>query len=122
MPRPPKQVLFSKKEVGQRIRDLRDARSLTQIELATAIGVTQSNLSAIERGARGLTVHQVVKLARALKASTDDILNPRGKEAPAEKGLPDDRRFVRRLQKIDQLPRRDQQALLRTIDAYLKAL
>jgi hypothetical protein len=29
------------------------------------------------------------------------------------------RRFFRRLQKIERLPKRDEQALLRTIDAFL---
>lgn len=120
MPQPPKHTVFSKKEVGGRIRALRQARGKTQIDLAETLGITQSNLSAIERGARGLTVHQVVKLARALRATTDDILSPT--KATAIKDGHDmlkDRRFLRRLQKVGELPERDQQALLRTLDAFL---
>jgi transcriptional regulator with XRE-family HTH domain len=111
-------VLFSKKEVGARIRSLRMAQAMTQTALAEALSITQSNVSAIERGARSLTVHQVVKLAAALNVSTDEILRP-GKHAKADAAPAADRRFVRRLQKIDQLPKRDQQALLRTLDAFL---
>jgi transcriptional regulator with XRE-family HTH domain len=121
LPRPAKHTVFSKKEVGGRIRTLRQARGLTQVDLAETLEITQSNLSAIERGARGLTVHQVVKLARALRATTDEILSP-AKTKAIGKGDQDalkDRRFLRRLQKVDQLPERDQQALLRTLDAFL---
>jgi transcriptional regulator with XRE-family HTH domain len=119
VPRPPKHTVFSKKEVGARIRALRQARGMTQIDLAEALGITQSNLSAIERGARGLTVHQVVKLAQALRATTDEILAP-SKAAPQNgRDVLQDRRFLRRLQKVGELPERDQQALLRTLDAFL---
>lgn len=116
MPRPPKYELFSKEQAGRRIRVLRKERGLTQTELAKALGIDQSNVSSIERGARGLTVHQALKLARALGVSTDEILA--GAAAPSAESR--DRRFLRRLQKIERLPKRDQQALLRTIDAFLK--
>lgn len=119
MPRPPKHTVFSKKEVGERIRALRQARAMTQIDLAEALGITQSNLSAIERGARGLTVHQVVKLARALRVTTDEILSPTKGAAKSGRDVMEDRRFLRRLQKVGELPERDQQALLRTLDAFL---
>jgi transcriptional regulator with XRE-family HTH domain len=113
--------VFSKKEVGERLRSLRQAQGLTQIDLAHTLGITQSNVSAIERGARGLTVHQVVKLAKALNASTDEILGTH--KTAASKGVAveilQDRRFLKRLQRVGQLPERDQQALLRTMDAFL---
>jgi hypothetical protein len=68
---------------------------------------------------RGLTIQQVVKLARALEVSPDRIL---GEGPPAKDSLLRDRRFLRRLQKIERLPKRDQQALLRTIDAFVAKL
>jgi hypothetical protein len=34
-------------------------------------------------------------------------------------GLFSDRRFIRRLERIEKLPKRAQQALLKTIDTYL---
>lgn len=116
MPRAPKNVLFSKEEVGQRIRTLREARGMMQVEIAKILGIDQSNVSAIERGVRGLTVHQTLKLARALRVSTDEILS----DMQTRDDGPLDRRFLRRLQRVGQLPKRDQQALLRTIDAFLK--
>lgn len=118
LPRPPKDTVFSKREAGSRIRALRQAQGMTQIDLAAALGITQSNLSAIERGVRGLTVHQVVKLARSLRVTTDEILSPHG-AAKNGRHVVEDRRFLRRLRKVGELPERDQQALLRTLDAFL---
>ena len=117
--RPAKTIIVSKKDLGARLRALRQQRGITQVELALAMRLTQSNISAIERGARGITIHQVVELAKILSVSTDEILGqpsaPAGKALPTLKG----RRFLRRLQMIERLPKRDQQALLRTIDAFL---
>ena len=61
-PGPPKHVVFSAEEAGQRVRGAR-GQGVT-VELAKALGVTQSNVSEMERGIRGLTVHQVVKLGQ----------------------------------------------------------
>ena len=117
--RPAKNVIVSKKELGARLRALRQQRGITQVELALAMRLTQSNVSAIERGVRGITIHQVVELARILRATTDEILGQASSTAPKGTRPLKDRRFLRRLQMVERLPRRDQQALLRTIDAFL---
>jgi transcriptional regulator with XRE-family HTH domain len=119
--RPAKTVVVSKKDLGTRLRALRQQRGITQVELALAMRLTQSNISAIERGARGVTIHQVVELAKILSVSTDEILGQPSAAPgkPAARTLLKDRRFLRRLQMIERLPKRDQQALLRTIDAFL---
>jgi len=115
LPRPPKDTLFSKKEIGERIRALRLQRGLPQVELARLLSVHQTNISAMERGTRALTIHQILKLSRALKVSTDEILT--GTKTRQDGHV--DRRFLRRLQKIDKLSKRDKQSLLGTIDAFL---
>jgi hypothetical protein len=43
----------------------------------------------------------------------------RGLDAPKTKQATGNRRFLRRLQQADKLPKRDQNALLRTLDAFL---
>jgi hypothetical protein len=60
----------------------------------------------------------VVQIATILGVSTDELL---GLKEVATKGTtnPKNRRLYRRLQDIEKLPRRDQQALLRTIEAFL---
>jgi transcriptional regulator with XRE-family HTH domain len=119
MPTPPKNVVVSKKELGKRLRTLRQERRITQVELAKMLGVQQTNISAVERGVRGLTIHQAVKLAQALRVSTDEILLGKRADRENKNGLLD-RRFVRRLQRIGRLSQRDKQALLRNLDNFLR--
>jgi transcriptional regulator with XRE-family HTH domain len=116
--RPPKNFRLSKKEIGERVRALREERGLTQTELGNLLDLRQTNVSAIERGDRGVTIHQAVRIARVLRVSADELLTGNGsaKSSPAKS---QDRRFLRRLEQIDKLPKGDKQALLKTIDAFL---
>lgn len=52
--------------LGGRIRAARQARRLSQTELALAVGQPQTSISAYERGARLPDAHQLECLARAL--------------------------------------------------------
>jgi transcriptional regulator with XRE-family HTH domain len=116
VPRPARSIVLSKKEIGERIRALRSQRALSQVELADALGTYQTVISAVERGVRGLSLQQVVRLAKTLKVSPDAIL---GQGRP-EEGPVKDRRFAKRLQQIDRLSKRQKQALLVTLDNFLK--
>jgi hypothetical protein len=55
--------------------------------------------------------------AKALHTTSDEIL---GLKETKDNGLIKDRRFLRRLERIDRLPRRKKDALLTTIDAFLE--
>lgn len=121
MSRPPRNSKVSKKEIGKRVRLFRDERGLTQTELGELLDLTQSNISAIERGDRGVTIHQAVRIARALRISVDELLTGSG-PTKDKRSRTENRRFLRRLQQIDKLPKGDKQALLRTIDAFLSRI
>jgi transcriptional regulator with XRE-family HTH domain len=121
MPRRPKNQLVSKPAVGQRLRAIRLAQGMSQEKLAELLGITQSNVSGLERGVRSLTIHQVAKLASALGVSTDELLLGRSPNGSKRDQQVQDRRFVRRLRDIDVLSRRQKDALLLTIDTFLKA-
>jgi len=113
---PPKETVISKREIGARLRAIREAREMTQGELAQLLGTRNSNVSDVERGTRGLTVNQVARLARALSISTGDILDdPKAKKANGSKGgiLPS------RFERIKTLPRAKQQAINELIDTFL---
>lgn len=77
----------------------------------------QALISDYERGKLRPYADVVVRFAQALEVSTDELL---GLAAPPKERteLPNSR-LRRRLQKIDALPKRDQDALIRTIDAFL---
>ncbi len=92
---------------------------MTQTRFAKVMGTQQTAISQVELGNRGLTVQQVVKLAKALSVSTEAILGPTSKVSHEE--LPSDRKLLRRLRQIERLPGAEKQALMKTIDAFLKS-
>jgi transcriptional regulator with XRE-family HTH domain len=103
--------------LGRRLAKVRKDRGFTQVELADATGVIQTIISDYERGKLRPNPDMLVKLAQTLQVSTDELLGL----TPARTTPAPNRRFLRRLKDIDQLPVRDQEALLRTIDAFLAA-
>jgi transcriptional regulator with XRE-family HTH domain len=116
VPRRPKQIAVSNEEIGQRIRALREDRGLSQVELAKKLQLTQSNLSAIERGTRGVTVNQVVRITKALAASTDEILL---ESKAAEPGPRPSKKVMRRLRRALELTEGDQRILFQLLDGLL---
>jgi transcriptional regulator with XRE-family HTH domain len=104
------------KTIARRLRELRKRRGKTQAEMAAALGIDQTLVSAYERGAVRLHGAIVAAFAKALRTSTDQIL---GLKELKQDGLFSDRRFIRRLERIEKLPKRAKQALLKTIDTYL---
>jgi transcriptional regulator with XRE-family HTH domain len=103
--------------IGQRIAQLRRERGLTQVELAERLGVTQPAVSDYENDDTRLPADVAVQIARILGVTTDELLGL--KEVPATTAGARNRRLHRRLREIEKLPRRDQQALLRTIEAFI---
>lgn len=60
--------------VGERIKELRNARNMTQNEFAERINVTKSSVSAYENGTRLPSYDVLIKIARLFKVSTDNLL------------------------------------------------
>lgn len=107
----------SEETIGERLARLRRDRGITQAELAEILGVTQPMISGYEHGTLRLHGELIVELARILTVSADELLGlGQSKDVQPTKN----RRLLRRLQELEGLPRRDQQALLRTIDAFLR--
>jgi transcriptional regulator with XRE-family HTH domain len=59
---------------GSRVRDSRQAASLTQEGLAERAGVHWSYIGQVERGQVNLTLHNMVKLARALDVDLAELV------------------------------------------------
>ncbi len=59
---------------GERLRELRAARQISQAELAHAAGLHPTYVSGIERGRRNVSLVNIVALARALGITPADLL------------------------------------------------
>ncbi|MGH8431153.1 MAG: helix-turn-helix domain-containing protein [Solimonas sp.] len=114
----PKNAAADSSSFGARLAAIRKDRGFTQAELAEKTGLIQVVISDYERDKLRPYADVVAKLARALQISTDELL---GIAPLAKAGTGRNRRFLRRLDAIDRLPKRDQDALLRTIDVFLAA-
>ena len=95
---------------------LRKAKGLTQKELAQKLNVSQSVVSDYEHGALRLHGELIIQLAKLLNVGTDELLGLSAEPIPSPSLS---RRLLKRMQAIEQLPKRDQDALLRTIDAFV---
>jgi len=102
------------RSIGMRLSQLRKAKGYTQIALARKTGLTQALISSYERNRLRLNAETVIRLAKALNVSTDDLL---GFARGADGG--NDRvslRLARRLRRIDTLPKSRQKTILKAID------
>jgi len=105
------------KAIGRRLREFRNRRALSQAQLADLVGVTQTLVSDYEVGRLRLHAGLVMRFAKALRVSADELL---GLKESKENGFLKDRRFIRRFQEIDKLSRSEKQTLLKTIDHFLR--
>jgi transcriptional regulator with XRE-family HTH domain len=106
------------KAFGRRLQEIRKRRGLSQVELAQRLGIHQSLISQYERGYLRLHGALLVRLAQALKSSPDEILAIKEVGGNGDSQAID-RRFLRRLQRIDRLTPHQKKILLGTIDAFL---
>jgi transcriptional regulator with XRE-family HTH domain len=107
---------------GERLIALRRARSMTQSQLAAALGVHQSTISYHEAVADLPAGDVVLKLALALGVTTDELLGaapPPKLDSPAAD--PEARRYWRRFQRLMLMPEKDRKAVIRMLDTMTKA-
>lgn len=65
---------MNRKLIGNRIKDLRKKKHLTQFQLAELIDVSTVYVSYIENGKRQLSLDNLINIANVLEVTCDDIL------------------------------------------------
>lgn len=71
--------------IGENIRRIRTEQNMTQVELAAKSGVSAQLINQVEWGTKGLSVQTLVRIAKALSCSTDDILAEEGNDGTFDK-------------------------------------
>lgn len=61
---------------GARVREIRQKRGLTQVELGERLGFPQNRVSEIENGSRSPTLVTILRLAIALGCKPSALLTP----------------------------------------------
>lgn len=62
--------------LGQIIREKREALGLTQIEVAEKAGLDRNYIGMVERGERNPSYLSLVKIAKGLNMTVDELIKP----------------------------------------------
>jgi transcriptional regulator with XRE-family HTH domain len=73
--------------VGERIREVREARGWTQEKLAEAAKISKSFLSEVETKGKNISLELLLRVATALDASVEYLATGRGDEAKSRKPI-----------------------------------
>ncbi|HLA10932.1 MAG TPA: helix-turn-helix transcriptional regulator [Pyrinomonadaceae bacterium] len=112
---------------GERLVALRQARNLTQVQLAEVIDSTQRAISYYENHAEYPPAPVLADLAQALNVSTDELLGVKTKPkmARAKKVVdtddPEMRRVWKKFQQLMSLPEKDQRAVIRLVNSLVSS-
>jgi transcriptional regulator with XRE-family HTH domain len=103
--------------LGERIARLRREHGVTQVQLAEALGVSQQTMQSYEVGRRRIPVSALPTVAHALSVSLEELFGEskhaaRSKRGPASK-------LEQHLQRISELPKPRQRAVIDVIEAML---
>jgi transcriptional regulator with XRE-family HTH domain len=64
-----------KHKIGQRIKALRDAASMSQKDLAYTADLDRSYITSVENGQRNISIVNIEKIAKALNVTIKDFFN-----------------------------------------------
>lgn len=65
-------VIFIRK-VGERIREIRKSKDLTQVDLAAKVGIDERHLLRIEKGQTRTSLKNLFRISRALDLEVRDL-------------------------------------------------
>ena len=103
-------------QLGLRVAEQRKQQNITQVQLAEALGVSQQTMQGYEVGRRRIPVSALPTLARALKVSLEELMGEPVTKASRRGPAP---KLAQHMERISQLPRTQQQFVMRMIDMAL---
>ena len=106
---------------GARLAAVRQAKGMTQAELADAIGSNQRNVSYYESEDGHAPPAVLTKIVRVLGVSTDELLGVRPARTKNKLETPRNQQLWKRFQLLVNLPERDQTAVMRMINSLAAA-
>ena len=64
-----------KKHFGLKVKEIRESKELSQLDLASEINVEKTSISRIENGRTNVTLITIAKLSKALEVEIKELLN-----------------------------------------------
>lgn len=109
-----KKITSDAEIIGENIRTLRTQKGLSQKEIAATIKVAPTQYSRVENGKVLASVTTLMKIAKVLDVSLDDLVKANGK-ATQEVSIKDKSLFDK-VRLIDELPDEDKSAVLKVLE------
>jgi transcriptional regulator with XRE-family HTH domain len=103
--------------VGERIKELRLQKKLTQTELAKLVGLTYIQIGRYETNKSNPSADVLRKLAAALDTTTDFLM--KGTEDEAVAAQLTDKELLKQFKQVEQLSPEDKNLIKTFIDAFL---
>ena len=106
------------KDLGMRVAQARNERNITQVQLATTLGIAQQTLAHYEGGRLRLPASLLPALAQELQLSVEALLGqPSTAEAEAKRGPRP--KLAQHMERISALPKTQQKFAMRMIETVL---
>jgi transcriptional regulator with XRE-family HTH domain len=102
-------------QLGARIGELRRSQSITQVQLAATLEVSQQTMNAYEMGHRRVPVSALPTLARALGVSVEELIGE--KSTPAKRGPAP--QLQQKIERLSRLSPAKQRVVLEMLDGVL---
>lgn len=101
---------------GERLAALRKERSLTQVQLAEQLGVSQQAVTAYESGQRRVPISTLPLLAQALGVTVEELIGAPAQRAGTRGPAP---KLQQQLERVQALPRAKQRLVSEVLDSLL---
>jgi transcriptional regulator with XRE-family HTH domain len=103
-------------QLGARIAALRKEQSMTQVQLAEILGLTQQMIASYEVGRRRVPVSLLPQIAETLTVSLEELIGKKDVQ-PAKRGPAP--KLQQQIERIQRLPRAKQRFVIEMLDTVL---
>jgi transcriptional regulator with XRE-family HTH domain len=103
--------------LGARIAQLRKEQSITQVQLAATLTISQQTMNAYEMGHRRVPVSALPVLATALAVSVEELIGAPAPAAARKRGPAP--KLLQQIERIQRLPKAQQRFVMQMIDTVL---
>jgi len=106
------------REFGERLTELRRARGITQAELGEAMGYSQQQIQAFEKGRRRMPLSVLPVVVELLSVSYEELLGTKRLSAKRQKRGPPSK-LERQMQQLEKLPPSKRRLVSQMLDGIL---
>jgi len=102
--------------IGDRIKQLRTAKNMTQSDLAEIVGLTYIQVGRYEKGKSNPSADVLQKLASALDTTTDFLMSGDTEQVQAQLS---DKELLKQFREVEQMEEKDKSIVKELIDAFI---